>query len=67
MIDCFNDWLLQYKQKPYFKTIILLSDEISIFEANADQAASSPLGPGSIPATGSRSTHKVRKFYLLEN
>jgi len=36
-------------------------------EATADQAASSPLGPGSIPVTGSRSTHKVRKFYLLEN
>ncbi len=29
MIDCFNDWLLPYESTTYFKTIILLSDEIS--------------------------------------
>ena len=62
MIDCFNDWLLQYEWTTYFKIIILLSDEFQSCEANADQAASFPLGPGSIPATGSRSTHKVNKI-----
>ena len=65
MIDCFNGWLLPYEWTTYFKTIILLSDEISILWANADQSATSSLGPGSIPATVSRSTHKVRKFYFI--
>ncbi len=67
MIDCFNDWLLQYEWKPYFKLLFYFQMKFQLCEANSDQAASSPLGPGSIPATGSRSTHKVRKFYLLQN
>ncbi len=61
MIDCYST-----NEQHFFKIIILLSDEFQFCEANADQAASSPLGPGSIPATGSRSTHKVRKFYLVQ-
>ncbi len=35
-------------------------------EVNADQSAPLPLGPGSIPATVSNSTNKVRNFYFNE-
>ncbi len=36
-------------------------------EVNADQSAPLPLGPGSIPATVSNSTNKVKNFYLIKD
>jgi len=61
-IDCYST-----NENHISKLLFYFQMKFPLCEANADQAASSPLGPGSIPATGSRSTHKVRKFYLLEN
>ena len=46
MIDCFNDWLLQYERKPYFKTIILLSDEISTLWGECRPGGIFSPGPG---------------------
>ncbi len=46
MIDCFNDWLLQYEWKLYFKTIILLSDEISTLWGECRPGVIFSPGPG---------------------
>ena len=62
MIDCYST-----NENHILKLLFYFQMKFQFCEANADQAASSFLGPGSIPATGSRLTHKVRKFYLLQN
>jgi hypothetical protein len=48
-----------------FKTYFLLSDE-KFCEVNAGQSAPLLLGPGSIPASVSNSTNKVKIFYIIK-
>ena len=62
MIDCYSTY-----ENHILKLLFYFQMKSQFCEANADQSALLPLGLGSIPATVSRSTHKVRKFYLLQN
>ena len=60
MVDCYRT-----NEQHILKLLFYFQMKFQFCEANADQSATSPLGPGSIPATVSRSTHKVRKFYFI--
>ena len=47
MIDCYST-----NENHILKLLFYFQMKFQLCEANADQAASFPLGPGSIPATG---------------
>ena len=65
MIDCFNGWLLPYEWTTYFKTIMLLSDEISILWGECRPVGTFFPGPGFDSRHGQQFNKQGDKFYTI--